>query len=408
MINTIVRHKLTLGEKLDLMRHDARFDVADNDAPWDLAAIREGIKAPPPPAKAPKIFLSNECAFNCAYCGCRATNDTKRGYTIPPKELAELAVNSANATGQGIFITSAVCRNADYTGELVLETIKTIRQNLWYRGYIHAKIMPGADEELIRRTGLYADRLSINIEVAKSEGYKHIARNKNKDNILKPMGQISRLIAEKGNFKRFATSAVTQIMAGSTGESDREIVNLSSSLYRKFGLSRIYFTPFQYQNPARGYADLSPAQIPTWRAKRLYQADWLLRLYGFTSEEITPEAEPNLVDDLDPKAAWALRNIHLYPIEINTAEKDLLLRIPGIGITYAARIIKARKYCTITHDVLKNLGVSLYRSRHFLTCDGKYEGAKCENLVDYRKLLRRPLSTFDTDADVLHSVSCCV
>ena len=221
MMNTIIKHNLTLGEKLDLMRHDARFDVADSDAPWDLdlAAIREGIKAPPPPAKAPKIFLSNDCAFNCAYCGCRAGNDGKRGYTIPPKELAEIAVNASKATGQGIFITSAVCRNADYTGEMVLETVRTIRQDLWYKGYIHAKIMPGADEELIRRTGLYADRLSVNIEVAKSEAYSLIARNKNRENILKPMGQISRLIAAKGNFPRFATSAVTQIMAGSTGES---------------------------------------------------------------------------------------------------------------------------------------------------------------------------------------------
>ena len=402
---------MDLQEKINLMQQDARFDVAD-DLP-DLSFIKSQFKSRTKPPTLPKMFVSNDCVYNCAYCGCRASNDVKRCYTNQPKELAEIAVSNATAQGKGIFITSAIRKNADYTVELTIETMRRIRMDFGYTGYIHAKIMPGTDLELIRRAGLYANRLSVNIEVAKSEGYGMIARNKTKESILGPMGQISRLIktakGEKSRFApAFATSHSTQIMAGSTNESDYEILRLANALYRKYDLARVCYTPFQYSAPVRGYDALEVVSTPTWRMKRLYQADRLMQLYGFTPEEIAPDDRPNLTCDMDPKAAWALRHIHLYPIEVNTADHEMLLRIPGIGTVYAQRIMKARKYCKISHDVLRTLGVSLKRSRHFLTCDGKFQGDKVGSLAGYRRLLATPLETVDTEWAISHSLDCCI
>ena len=414
MANIIIKNDLSLEEKIDLMQQDALFDVADDDAACipDLSSIRNEIKSKASPPKVPKIFMSNDCIFNCAYCGCRASNEYRHCYTNNPKELAQISVGEAYTNGHGVFISSAIFKNADYTTELIIETLKCIRKDFGYKGYVHAKIMPGTDMELIRQAGLYANRLSVNIEVAKSEGYNKIAKNKTRENILTPMGQISRLIKMAANEKsryapHFATSQTTQLMAGSTGESDYEILRLSNAMYDKYNLKRVYYTSFQYNKPAKGYDNLTPVSIPTWRMKRLYQADRLMQLYDFSPEEIAPDSAPDLESDIDPKAAWALRNIHLYPIEVNTADYEMLLRIPGIGVTYASRIIKARKYCKISHDVLKALGVSLKRSRHFLTCNGKYQGEKCENIENYRNLLTFPLDAPNDEVAVANSIEDC-
>jgi len=400
MANVIIKNNLTMEEKINLMQQDAMFDVTDNDTACipDFSSIKNETKAKPAPAKVPKIFMSNDCIFNCAYCGCRASNDFRHCYNNSPKEMAQIAVDEANRNGHGVFISSAIFKSADYTTELIIETLKNIRNNFGYKGYVHAKIMPGTDMELIQLAGTYANRLSVNIEVAKSEGYEKIAKNKTKENILTPMRQISQLItaakSEKSRYApHFATSQTTQLMAGSTGENDFDILQLSKAMYNKYNLSRVYYTSFQYKNLAKGYDHLAPVTVPSWRMKRLYQADRLMQLYDFTPEEIAPNSAPLLESDLDPKAAWALRNIHLYPIEVNTADYEMLLRIPGIGVTYATRILKARKYCKISHDVLKALGVSLKRSRHFLTCDGKFQGEKCESIDIYRSLLAHPLDT---------------
>lgn len=386
MTNIIFEKTLSTPEKIALMQEDARFDVADNDTDCvpDLSLIKTEIKSCGNPPTAPKVFLSNDCIFNCAYCGCRNGRDCEHRYANTPKEMADIAIRTANESGQKVFITSAIYNNPDYTEELIIETMKIMRLNMGYKGYIHAKIMPGTDPELIRKAGMYANRLSVNIEVAQSEGYAKIAKNKNRSNILTPMNQISSLIkAAKSDHSPyapcFARSQTTQLMAGSTDEDDFTVLNLSKALYQKYDLSRVYYTAFQYRHPAEGYDDLPLISTPKWRMKRLYQADRLMQLYGFTPEEITPKAEPNLSRDLDPKAAWAMRNLHLYPVEVNTADYELLLKIPGIGITYANRIIKARKYCRITHDVLRSLGVSLKRSRHFLLADGKFSGEKSDD-----------------------------
>ena len=282
---------------------------------------------------------------------------------------------------------------------MIIKTLKHIRNDFYYKGYVHAKIMPGADPALIKQAGLYANRLSVNIEVAKSEGYEKIAYNKTRENILTPMGQITQFIRAAKNEQsryapRFATSQTTQLMAGSTNESDYEILRLSKAMYNKYDLKRVYYTAYSYNHAAVGYEGMPLVSTPTWRMKRLYQADRLMQLYDFTPEEIAPDNEPNFNSDLDPKAAWALRHIHLYPIEVNNADYEMLLRVPGIGVTYAQRIIKARKYCKITHDVLKALGVSLKRSRHFITCNGKFQGEKCDSVDIYRSLLSSPLDSF--------------
>lgn len=396
-------HKLSLQDKLIQMQEDAMYDVADAQLSYGSDQSEQDVIPDPSmfadihskqtPPKVPKVFLSNQCSFNCAYCGCRASRDTNTRYCNSPREMAELSLKQAKDNGHGIFITSAIYKNANYTEELIIETLRILRKELFYDGYIHAKIMPGTDPILIEKAGQYANRLSVNIEVARNVGYERVAKQKNKENILVPMQQISNLVRNAKQYKSFgnpvlAKSQTTQLMAGSTEESDRTIMTLSTALYKKYNLSRVYYTAFHYENPAKGY-ELPFTSTPLWRVRRLYQADRLMQLYGFTSDEVTPEEAPNLTEDMDPKISWAIRNIHLFPIEVNTADYELLLRIPGIGLTYAQKIIRARRYGTITHQTLRKLGVALKKSSYFLTCNGKYEGS---TLISRPDLLRQMFS----------------
>ena len=399
VVNIVMKQPLSTEQRVAQMQQDACFDVSDDDTACvpDLSFIKDQIKGKPAPPKVPKMFMSNDCIFNCAYCGCRSSLDFQR-YTNDPKELAKMCVDEAISNGHGVFLSSGITKNPDYTEELIIATIKSIRVDYGYNGYVHAKIMPGTSPELIWQAGLYANRMDVNIEVAKSEGYRQIAKNKSKTNILTPMGLITQFIRaaadERNRYRhapRFATSQTTQLMPGSTNETDFEILRLASSLYRKYDLARVYYSPFHYTHQAKGYPDLPSTITPVWRMKRLYQADRLMQLYGFTADELAPESESFLSSELDPKAAWALRHMHLYPIEVNTADYEMLLRIPGIGTTYAARIIKARKYCKITHDVLRALGVSLKRSIHFMTCNGKFLGQRSDGLDAYRNVLMTPM-----------------
>ncbi len=401
MANVIISPELSFEEKIAQMRMDARFDVADDpfaregETP-DLSRLVGDVRSARALPQVPKVFLSNACSFNCAYCGCRSSNDETRRYCHDPRELARMAVAEAVRGGRGIFLTSAIFRNADYTQELIIRSLNTMRGELDFRGYIHAKVMPGADPALIKEAGRLANRLSVNIEVAKSAGYERVAKQKNRENILTPMAQISRMIAEakreRGVFgPRFATTQTTQLMAGSTGEDDRTIMTLSSALYRKYGLRRVYYTSFQYRHPAAGY-DLPPTQTPAWRTTRLYQADRLLALYQFTPDEITPDSQPFLEKDIDPKAAWAIRHLDRFPVEVNTADREMLLRVPGIGLVAAEKIIRARRVTRVTHDVLAQLGISRKRCVLFVTCCGKYAGGQVLERDTLRSMLadRRP------------------
>ncbi len=393
-------HSLSTEDKIFQMQEDARYDVADPQLYYgseqsDQEVLPEpsmfaDIHSKPAPPHVPKVFLSNKCSFNCAYCGCRASRENTSRYCNTPREMAELALATAKDNGHGVFITSAIYQNANYTEELIIETLRILRKELFYEGYVHAKIMPGTDPALIAKAGRYADRLSVNIEVARNAGYERIARQKNKENILTPMQQISDLVRSAKQYKSYgapikARSQTTQLMAGSTEETDRIIMNLSGALYKKYNLSRVYYTAFHYENPAKGY-DIPYTVTPLWRVRRLYQADRLMQLYGFTMEEVTPEEAPNFTRDMDPKISWALRNIHLFPVEVNTADYEQLLRIPGIGLTYAQKIIRARRYGTVTHQTLRKIGVVLKKSSYFITCNGKYEGG---NLITQPELLRQ-------------------
>ena len=406
MANLILPKTLETGDKLALMRDDARFEVgSDRDAESTAVACAAEIHGAPAPAKVPKMFLASKCIFNCSYCGCRCSREERDNYVNTPAELAHMAALSAKRGGHGVFLSSAIYRDADYTQELLAESARILRRDLDYRGYLHVKVMPGADPALIARTGQYASRLSVNIEVANSEGYRRIAKQKNKANILTPMGQISEQILAADDEKRpFAVSQTTQLMAGSIGEDDRTIMTLAGALYRKYRLKRVYYTPFHYEHPARGYeAEHLPfRQTPYWRMARLYQADRLVQIYGFSPDDVTPSDDPFLREELDPKAAWALRHMDLYPVEVNRADFDTLIRVPGLGVTYARRILEARRHCTLTHDVLARLRVSLKRSVYFITCDGVYRGGGMLDSPDLRNVLATApgqMSIFDSLAE---------
>lgn len=409
-MNYMTYEPLSMQEKVNQMQEDAVDDIADAEVPEDESGLegsvghqlRRTIKSQRQPVKVPKVFISNQCRFNCAYCGCRAGNEQKQRYHCAPREIAEIAVKDAVQNGHGVFVTSSIYQNADYTEELIIEAIRIMREELHYKGYIHAKVMPGTDPLLIQKAGQYANRLSINIEVSNSRGYELLAKQKNKDNILKPMYVISELIRRekenKGLYKSaFATSQTTQLMAGSIGEDDRTIITLSEALYRKFNLSRVYYTAFHYDGSAKGY-DLPPMQVPKWRMYRLYQADRLMQLYGFQADDVMPEEDPLLQEDIDPKLQWAFRHMELYPVEINRADYETLLRVPGIGVTYAKRIIAARKYAALSFQDLQLLRISLKKCRYFITCQGKrYE----KNLSENREVLRKLLGKDDNQVKLI-------
>lgn len=392
MSNIIIPKSLDVEDKLALMNEDAQYEVAiDSEAENTALLCAADVKGRPAPPKVPKMFLSSACVFNCAYCGCRCGKEERHNYTLSPSELAQIAVREAKRNGHGVFVSSAIHRDADYTQELMAECVRIMRQELYYYGYIHAKVMPGADPLLIEKTGKYASRLSVNIEVAQSSGYARVAKQKNKTNILTPMASIAEQIQSAQYDRRtFATSQTTQLMAGSTNEDDRTIMTLTSALYKKYRLKRVYFTAFQYKQEAKGYEteNLPLTTTPYWRMARLYQADRLIQLYGFSPDDVTPDSEPNLFEDIDPKAAWALRHMDLYPVEVNTADFDTLIRVPGIGLTYAQRIIEARRHTTITHELLQKMRVSLKRSIYFITCNGQYKGGGALFTKDFRSVLK--------------------
>lgn len=381
-----------IEQKVEISREIASGDVADCEA--EISHLKYDIRSKKQPPSAAKLGVSSDCIFNCAYCSGRCSREDVSRFTFEPSEIAEIALAEGKRRKMGIFITSGIYRNADYTQELIAETVKHLRINKGYKGYIHAKVMPGASPELIRKSGLFADRLSVNIEVAKSDAYTKIAKNKTKKNILTPMQTIHEQIQlykkERNRFaSKFASSQSTQLMAGSSDEDDRTILQLSGALYSKYKLSRVYYTAFQYRTPASGY-DFPLHSTPAWRVGRLYQADRLLSLYGFTPDEITPESDAFLKIDIDPKADWALRNLELFPIEINKADINTLLRIPGIGHTYAKRIVEARKYCNLSYPSLVSLGVNLKKARHFITCGGVFQGSAFDNPEALRPLISIP------------------
>lgn len=324
-----------------------------------------------------KILQTNSCAHDCAYCVNRRSNDIPRA-AFTPEEVADITMQfySRNYI-EGLFLSSAVYRSPDYSMELMIRSARLLRTTHRFNGYIHMKVMPGADARLLREAGLLADRLSANIELPSSRSLVHLAPDKDPAALLGSLRGISRGIREERDSARVIHSAPafapagqsTQLIIGATPDSDRTIMTLTESLYRKLSLRRVYYSAFvPVSNDRRLPALTTP---PLKREHRLYQADWLLRFYGFSASELFDDAHQNLPLEFDPKAAWALRNFSRFPVEINRAPYEELLRVPGIGVTTARRIVAARRHGSLGFDELKRLGVVLKRARYFLTCRGR-------------------------------------
>ena len=325
-----------------------------------------------------KVLFTNSCIYNCKYCVNRCSNNTPRA-AFTPRELAELTIAFYRRNYiEGLFLSSGILRSPDYTCEQLIETLRLLRQEYHFGGYIHVKAIPGADSALITRLGLLADRMSVNIELPSESGLQKLAPNKTKSSILKPMGLISGRIAENKRdlalYKHapaFAPAGQsTQMIIGATPDSDLQILRLTEGLYKKYKLKRVFFSAYV---PVSDSALLPPmgTKPPLLREHRLYQADWLLRFYGFSASEILDDASPSFDPLLDPKCCWAIRHMELFPIDVNRAEYALLLRVPGIGVKSAKRIITARRESSLSFEGLKRLGVVLKRAQYFITCSGK-------------------------------------
>lgn len=323
-----------------------------------------------------KILLTNHCIFDCAYCVSRRSNDVKRAaFTV--EEVVDLTINFYRRNYiEGLFLSSGIFSSPDYTMERLVRIVKKLRTEHNFNGYIHVKTIPGASPELIAEAGLYADRLSVNIELPSELALTTLAPEKNYAEILAPMGQIRDGIIqnkeEKALFKKvpqFATAGQsTQLIVGASDENDLQIIKLSDSLYQGYGLKRVYYSGYV---PVTDDARLPQVtQPPLVREHRLYQTDWLMRFYGFEADEILDPAHPYLDLEIDPKLAWALRNRHLFPIDVNVADRAMILRIPGVGARSAERIIQARRFAQLTKEHLHQFGVVMKRAKHFLTCRG--------------------------------------
>ena len=342
-----------------------------------------------------KILLTNYCCYDCAYCVNRRSNDVPRA-AFAPRELCELTIEFYRRNYiEGLFLSSAVWKNPDHTTEQMIETLRLLRREYRFNGYIHAKAIPGAAPELTRELGLLADRLSVNIELPSEASLQLLAPEKKKGAILAPMAQIRdgaeqsrqelKLFRHAPQFAPAGQS--TQMIVGATPESDRHILNLTQGLYRKYGLKRVFFSAYM---PVSNHKLLpAPANFkpPLLREHRLYQADWLLRFYGFQAEELLDETHQNFDAALDPKSDWALRHPEFFPVEVNRADYEALLRVPGIGVQGARRIVMARRCGPLTFEGLKRLGVVMKRCQYFITCAGRMlPGLRCSPEGVYRRL----------------------
>ncbi len=325
-----------------------------------------------------KVLLSNDCSYDCKYCVNRRTNDTPRA-TFDARELAELTVGFYRRNYiEGLFLSSAVIGSPDRTTELMIRALSLLRGEYRFNGYIHAKAIPGTSAELVTRLGLLADRLSVNIELPSEASLKSLAPNKTKGAILTPMRQIrDQVIESKAELvkyrsaPRFAPAGQsTQLIVGATRESDRHILNLTESLYSKYHLKRVFYSAYVpvVENTLLPSLDTKP---PLLREHRLYQADWLLRFYGFRASELLDESQPDFDPRLDPKCCWALRHPDFFPVEVGKADYEALLRVPGIGVLSAKRILIARRAGPLHAEDLRKLGVVMKRAQYFLTCQGR-------------------------------------
>ena len=376
---------MTLAEKLTILTDAAKYDVACTSSGGDrrgktiAAGCCHSFSADGRCISLLKLLLTNVCVYDCQYCVNRTSNDLPRAM-FTPRELADLTIDFYRRNYiEGLFLSSAVVRSPDYTTELMIRTLTLLREDYGFSGYIHAKAIPGADPLLTARLGRLADRLSVNIELPSSKSLALLAPDKKTDAIFQPMAQIKQEIlqskAERQKFRHapaFAPAGQsTQMIVGASDETDYHILKLSEGMYRKYGLKRVFFSAYV---PVT-HSPLLPSPLsfrpPLLREHRLYQSDWLLRFYHFQADELLSPDHPTLNPQLDPKCSWAMSHLEYFPVEVNTADYHTLLRVPGIGVVSARRILSARRWRSLDHTALGKLGVVLKRAQYFLTCSGR-------------------------------------
>ena len=324
-----------------------------------------------------KVLMTNSCVYDCKYCVNRRSNDTRRA-AFTPRELAELTIGFYRRNYiEGLFLSSGVLRNADYTTEQMIRALRILRQEYGFNGYIHAKAIPGTSPELVQQLGLLADRMSVNIELPSQQGLQTLAPDKTREAILRPMSLIRDKVLESKQelvkYKHAPSFAPagqsTQLIVGATKDTDRHILHLTEALYQKYRLKRVFYSAYVpvVENSLLPALDTKP---PLLREHRLYQADWLLRFYGFQASELLDEAHPDFNPQLDPKCSWAVAHLEQFPVEVMKADYETLLRVPGIGPTSAKRIVSARRTAHLRFEDLKKLGVVVKRAQYFVLCDG--------------------------------------
>ena len=391
--------------KLALLADAAKYDVActssgiDRDARMGAlgnataAGICHSFSADGRCITLLKVLFTNVCVFDCAYCASRCSNDVPRA-SFRPRELADLTMEFYRRNYiEGLFLSSGVLKSPDYTTERIIECLRILREEYGFRGYIHAKAVPGTSSDLLAALGLLADRISVNMELPSSESLALLCPNKTRDSIVAPMRQIREGIAEDRDTRAlmrrdacymaqrrparktraFAPAGQsTQMIIGATPETDSQILNLSSSLYKTMHMKRVFFSAYLSVNEDGRLPQGNAVQLD--REHRLYQADWLMRFYKFDAAELIDEGQPFLATDIDPKANWAINHLDRFPIEVNTAPYEELLRVPGIGVRGAKAIVGARRATALGEAELRKLGVAYKRARFFITCRGRYQG----------------------------------
>lgn len=377
-------------EKLGILSDAAKYDVACTSSGVDRKgdgtgmgnAVAGGIchsfSADGRCISLLKILFTNECVYDCKYCINRSSNDIKRA-SFTPDEVANLTMEFYRRNYiEGLFLSSGILYSPNYTMELIYQTVMQLRTRHNFQGYIHVKAIPGADPLIIEKTGMLVDRMSVNLELPTAEGLKQLAPNKHRKNILAPMRQIQTGIHQNKhelaiyrNAPKFVPAGQsTQMIIGATPESDFQIMSVAEGLYQKFDLKRVFYSAFVQVNEDKELPTLLNGP-PLLREHRLYQADWLLRFYGFKADELLSENRPNFNVLLDPKCDWALGHLELFPMEINKVEYKKLLRIPGVGVKGAQKIARARRNGNLNFQDLKKLGIVLKRAVYFITCNGK-------------------------------------
>lgn len=381
---------MELREKLEILADAAKYDVSCSSSGSDRKATPGGLgsgykagichswTADGRCLSLLKILMTNACIYDCEYCVNRRSHDILR-VMLTPEEIVTLTMEFYRRNYiEGLFLSSGIVRSPDYTTELLIQTAKLLRQREKFNGYIHMKGIPGTDPALLNELGRYIDRVSVNMELPSEKSLKLLAPQKSRETIITPMkyfrDRIDEMKEDKSRHKPNFVPAgqTTQLIVGAGGERDRDILRLTEGLYRVVSLKRVYYSA--YVPVMTGMHLPAIHKPPLLRENRLYQADWLLRFYGFTAEEILSEDEPDFDPLVDPKCAWALRHRELFPVEVNRAPYEMLLRVPGVGVKSALRIVRLRRYGWLGVDEVKRTGVVWKRAKHFLLCHGMYEG----------------------------------